>query len=384
MANLRSKYKAAKVSSLKVKIDKENESIGSGGGSDFLKIEDGKTNKFRLFPAHDGVQFLVMRKRHWLTVEGDDGKARRKTVLNSKQHGGTQKDIIEEYISFCEKNLRDKEKLKNLTHKDHGLQAQNNWIAYAEKITKDERQFGKIEVTKTVRDAINKAIFVEDDDEPIEVDPFTDLDEGLPLLIKKDSVAGKKKASDYYDVQVGKKSVPVSDESLEKFDKSKSLSEMYENVYTLKDFETALEGLEYFDTEHEIDLFEDEDWLEIVEEVKAQYEDSDDDDEDEEEDEKPKKKAKKSVPEKKSKKKVVEEDDEDDSDDDDDEDEEEEEKPKKSVKSKKKVVEEDEDDDDDDEDSDDEDEDDDDEDEKPKKKGKMSLDDIRARLGKKK
>lgn len=391
MANLRSKYKPAKVDLLKQKVDKENELIGVNSRSEFLEIEEGKTNKFRLFPAHEGVDFFVLRKRHWLTIEGENGDPVKRTVLNSRQHGGTKKDIIEEYVSFCQKNLSDKEKLSKVTDWKGGLGAEHSWIAYAEKISKEEREFGLISFKKTVRDAINKATFVEDDDEPIEVDPFTDPDDGLPLLIKYNSKPNKKKGEDYYEVSVGKKATPISDENLEKFDKAKTLQELYLNVYGLKDFELALEGLRFFDTENEIDFFEDEDWLEIVEKVKSQYEDSDED-EDEDEDEKPaKKSSKKPEPKKKAAKKVVEDDDEDDEDD-----EYEEETPKKKSSSKKKVVEDDEDEDEDEDDSDDEDEDEDseedddeddsddeDEDEKPaKKKGKMSMDDIRARLKK--
>ena len=47
----------------------------------------------------------------------------------------------------------------------------------------------------------------------------------------------------------------------------------------MKDFERALEGLQNFDEENEIGLFDDDDWIEHLEEIKAQY-DSDDSEED--------------------------------------------------------------------------------------------------------
>lgn len=376
MANLRSKYKPAQVSMLKKKVDKENEIIGYHSNSEFLEIEEGKTNKFKLFPAHEGSDFFILRKRCWITIEGDNGEPAKRTVLNSRQHGGTKKDIIEEYVDFCRKNLDDKSKLEAVTNWKGGLTFEHSWISYAEKIEKEKRQFGLLSFKKTVRDEINKAIFIEEDDEPIEIDPLTDLDDGLPLLIKYNSKPNKKKGEDFYEVALGKKATPVSDEALEKFDKAKHLSELFLNVYSLKDFDLALEGLQFFDTENEIDFFEDEEWLEIVESVKSQYTEDDED-----EDENPKKSSKKLS--KIKSKPVVEEDEEDEDDDEDDDEEEEEVKPKKSSKAKSKPVEDEEE--EEDEDEDDDDDEDEDEDEKPKKSSKdkkMSIEEIRAKLAK--
>jgi len=317
MATLRDKYKPVKLEDLKKKVQQEDAIVGSsGGGSEFLEIEENKTNKFRLFPPHDGVDYYLMRKRYWLTMENDEGEEVRRTVLDSKVHGGTKKDIIQEYVNWCKKNVTNKETLDAITHWKDGLSAQHHFISYALKIEKDSNEFGLLAFKKTVRDAINKATFVEDDDEPIEVDPFTDPDEGLPLLIKYNPKPNKKKGEDFYDVQVGKKAIPLTDEELEQFDKAKPLSELYMNVYGMAQFETALEGLKYFDAKYEIDAFDDDGWLSVVEDVKSQYSESADD---EDEDEKPKKSAKseKSAPKKSSKKVVDEDEDEEDEDEDD-------------------------------------------------------------------
>ena len=80
--------------------------------------------------------------------------------------------------------------------------------------------------------------------------------------------------------------------------------------YGMRDFERALEGLQNFDEDNEIGLFDDDDWLEHLEEIKAQY-DAD------EEEEKPKKSAKKVVNKDTSapKKAVVEDEDDEEEDD---------------------------------------------------------------------
>jgi hypothetical protein len=210
-----------------------------------------------------------------------------------------------------------------------------------------------------VRDAMNKLAFSEDEDEAIEVDPFTDPDEGLPILVKYMKNPNKKKGENYYEVSFPKKvsARPLTDEEIEYFMTLKPLTEVIQK-YGMRDFEKALEGLQNFDEEHEMELFEDDAWLEHVEEIKAQY-----DGEEEEEDDKPSKKK----TSKKVTKKVVEEEDEDEGDDDSDDEEEEEEKPKKksakapAKKAAKKVEEEEEEDDEEPEEADDEEEDDSDE-----------------------
>ena len=131
-----------------------------------------------------------------------------------------------------------------------------------------------------VRDAMNKLAFSEDEDEVIEVDPFTDPDEGLPVMVTYRKNPNKKKGENFYEVSFPKKvsARPLTDEEIEYFMTLKPLNEIL-SKYGMKDFERALEGLQNFDEENEIGLFDDEDWIEHLEEIKAQY-DSDDSEED--------------------------------------------------------------------------------------------------------
>lgn len=416
------KKNVPKLSDVKKINDQDNDSIGYKTGGDYLDFEDGKTVKFRFFPSHEpGNNFFMLRKRYWLPIEKEDGEIGKTTVFDSIKHGGTKMDIVDEYRKLANKLLKGDEKALKKINDTYGggIAPSIDWVAYALKISGDKREFGIIPFKKTVRDEINKINFIEEDDEPVEtVDTFTG--EGYPLLVKYISKPNKKKGEDYYSCQKGKKPIELEDEEILKWGDAKPLSEIYLNSYGLKDFEKALECLRVFDEQEGFEIFEDDRWEEIVENVKSQYEDSEDED-DEDEDERPsKKKTSKSAP-KKSSKKIVDEDD----DEEDDEDDDEEETPKK--KSKKPVVDEDEededeeDDDEDEEDEDDEDDEeededdeeedekpapkksskvapkksskkvedddedeDDEEDEKPAKKGKLSLDEIRNRLKNKK
>ena len=333
MANFREKFKATKIKDLKKAVDKDDAMVGVSN-NDYLNLEDGKTLKIRIFPAHPGYeQFYVPKKCYWLSFPAEDGgENKRGTVLDSIVHGGTKMDLVQEYVKYAKKKYGDDDdKMETLTGtgmNSNALNPQYSWLCYASIVTPDEELHPKVwEFKKMVRDALNKLAFDEDNDEPIEVDPFTDPDDGLVLAVKYLKKPNKKKGENYYEVdfaKTGKKkeaySRAITDEELEAFSRLKPLNEVVPR-YTKKEFDRALEGLQCWDEEFDFNLFDDDEWLEIVEAVKEQYNGSSDDDD---EDEKPKKKTVK-----KTSKKVEEEEDADD---------EEEKKPAK--KSAKKKVEE--------------------------------------------
>ena len=53
MANFREKFKATKIKDLKKAVDKDDAMVGVSN-NDYLNLEDGKTLKIRIFPAHPG------------------------------------------------------------------------------------------------------------------------------------------------------------------------------------------------------------------------------------------------------------------------------------------------------------------------------------------
>lgn len=317
MTNLRSQLKATSIKKLQKQVDADNEMVGTGSSTEYLNLEDGKTIKIRIFPAHPGQEeFYVAKKCYWLTFNTDDGDTRRGTVLDSKVHGGTKWDIVEEYVKWAKKHVgNDAEKLEALVGngpKSNSLNPQYSWLCYADRVNGDDQLRAKLwEFKKMVRDAMNKLAFSEDEDEVIEVDPFTDPDEGLPINVTYRKNPNKKKGENYYEVAFPKKvsARPLTDEEIEYFMTLKPLSEVIYK-YGMRDFERALEGLQNFDEDNEIGLFDDDDWLEHLEEIKAQY-DAD------EEEEKPKKSAKKVVNKDASapKKAVVEDEDDEEEDD---------------------------------------------------------------------
>ena len=278
--------------SLKKRIEQDDNMFGAQK-SEYLQLEDGKTLKIRIFPAHPGGEdFYVARKCYWLPFTGQDGDTYRGTVNDSRLHGGTRYDIVEEYIKYAKKKVgSDADKLEALVGtgpKSNSLNPQFSWICYADIVRSDEELRAKLwEFKKMVRDQLNKLACSEDADEAIEVDPFTDPDEGQPINVTYNKNPNKKKGENFYDVAFPAKSKarPLTDEEIEYFMKQKPLTEII-GKYGIADFNRALDGLQNFDQENEINLFEDEDWLEHLEEIKAQY-----DEDEEEQEEKPAKKT---------------------------------------------------------------------------------------------
>ena len=296
MSFKREDFKGASTKKLKTLKEQEDAMIGSSSSNTTnIELVEG-VNKIRLAPPFPGEDdFKIMIKRYWVPYEKDDGDITRVPVFDSIVHGGTKKDICNEYIDFCKRKLPEEkggdEKLKALTDWKNGLTPQILWESYAWKLQKDvDPKFGEFEIRRNLRDELNSLSIIEDDDEAIDIDPFTDAEEGTPIVVTMTTKIVKKKKKIEYSTKLAKNQFPLTDEMFEQLTKSKPLSEKYRNNYTIEDFEKALDGLKIFDTENEIDAFDEDEFQEIIAEVKAQYEKptskksskkSDDDDEDE-------------------------------------------------------------------------------------------------------
>lgn len=283
--DLRSQLKATSVKKLRKAIDEDDAMVGVQSG-EYLNLEDGKTLKIRIFPAHPGIDnFYIAKKCYWLPCVKQDGDPGRTWVLDSKVHGGTKFDIVEEYVKYAKAKIgNDADKLDALVGtgpKSNSLNPSFTWLCYADQVVGDEMLRAKLwEFKKMVRDGLNKLAFNEGDDEPIEVDPFTDPDEGLPILATYRKNPNKKKGENFYEVTFPNKpkARPLTDEEIEYFMGLTPLNEVLPR-YSMRDFDKALESLQIFDEDNEIGLFDDADWLEHVEEIKAQYDSDDSDDE---------------------------------------------------------------------------------------------------------
>lgn len=294
----RSKFKATRAVELK-QDDKRTESTvrNRTASADYLDIPEKavkaakgtKTYTMRIFPYHPeggGRLFAEAKVVHWLKVmlpkRDSEGKVetdnkgkeilelKSKPIFNSRIHAGTPKDIIEEYIKFAEKVAKENYPSNEANQKAYlepiyggfnskfdGLMARQSWVAYAYSLNSDgSKDFGRWEIGKAVKDRLNKISAIEGANDPLGTDPFTDLAEGRYVKVTYNGSATK--SQDYYttelDTSFDKKSgkvnfAPLSDADLEKFMACPSLHKMFVDVYKMKDYDMAIDGLNHFDSQ---------------------------------------------------------------------------------------------------------------------------------------
>jgi hypothetical protein len=304
MTSIRDRFKPIAVDRMKKQAEKENQEIYEGGSADYISLKENKFTKIRLFPAHPGEEnFYITKKVRWVSVEKDDGTSGRRQIPDAVLHGGLKHDIIEEYVNEATKLLKSlkdseaNEKIALMNHWKDGLKPTFSWVAWAKEVNSEDESIKLFEFKKQIRDQINELAMSEDDDDPIEFDPYTDPDQGKCIKIKYNPKPDKKKGEINYKVVMGDV-VPLTDEELEDFESKDTLSSKFRNNYTLSLFETAMEGIRNFDEENEIGLFEDAEWLEKVERLKQEAEEvlSKDDDSPKKSKKSEKEKSKKSTP----------------------------------------------------------------------------------------
>lgn len=293
MSNVRDLFKPTSVSTLKKQVARVQQAM-YGKKTGYLKLNSGK-NVFRIFPSHPNTKtnnFIFEKVVHWLPQiqKQDDGteKVERRTVFNSRIHGGTEKDIVDEYVKFVvnkvKSEVQELEEQNKLLYPilnwKNGITAKTSWVCYANKIVAGEKEFGLLNITNGVREELTNLSITEDSEEAIVVDPFTHPETGKEIMILYNPDA--KKAQDYYKVTLlWQKDSPLTEEELNEFLKVDSLESMFYGVYTRKHFERAVAGLQIIDKD--FGAFEDPDFIEIVREIDAYYPEDDEDADAEEE-----------------------------------------------------------------------------------------------------
>ena len=301
----RSAYQATKVNTLKSQDEEIKELTGysNDGRVGFLKLKEGK-NKLRIYPGHpDTSSFCYARTVHFLELEktdkdgnavkNDNGQVQfgRRPVFNAKVHGEFPKgtvpvDIIDEYVQRVYKKahaeIQDDEQrkkyLSTMTYWKTGITGKTKWIVYGA-LYNDQGvpEFGRVELPTTVKDKLNEISANQDGDGILEVDPFTDPDEGRIVFITYDPK--EKDAKKKYSASIDfKKPTALTDDELQKHFELDSLESLLKKSYKHKDFMNALDGLKRFDSQSEnalralgfdsgYQIFADDDFLDICEKV---------------------------------------------------------------------------------------------------------------------
>jgi outer membrane biosynthesis protein TonB len=321
----RSKYR--KASEKEMAQQQEAMAVRSENNSDratFLKVEPG-INKFRVFPAPlkaESSLFCFPKVTSFLPLLVDkyeDGKktgeqeVKRRAVFNAKVHGGLEIDIVEAYIEAAKEKFsalcKDKKelykKLTPLTDWKTGIKPSSAYICYAIKYTGDgkNKQYGRLQLTDGVKKQLDSLCLREGKSgAPIVVDLFSDPDSGKPFQWNSNPNAEDAKARNKINI-LFEEDFPLTDEELEMLESWDSLESLYINSYKKSDFEKQVKGLQRFDKDNKLNIFESPAFQSILESAKAEVEEklADDEEEstDENEEQEEKQPAKKATPKKK-------------------------------------------------------------------------------------
>lgn len=283
----RGDFAATKVDTLKEQEKEAANVINRNTRPGYLSIKEG-SNTFRIFPAHPGCKsFIVLRGMHWLPVLVDDEKSKtgktekRKPIYSGKVHSRHKECVIDQYIklanSIVSKIEDDVEKnrlIEAITGFKEGITMRSSWVCYAQKITAAGKEFGRLEISTSVKDKMNDlAIGGDEVSEPVSTDPFSDPDTGRAIIItynKEEQPAKKYKVS--IDWRAKDDKYRLTDEELQQLAGVDSLDSMFIDSYRRKDFEMAVESLTYFDNKNRVGVVDTPQWDEIVSKMNDLYE----------------------------------------------------------------------------------------------------------------
>lgn len=312
MAFDRSKFVAPKLETNKKVTDEVNKTmkVNNSNRGDYLSIDEG-ANIFRLFPPHNPDEPTFQPKVvYWMEcrvpktdAEGNpienEFEWKRRPIFDSRIHGGTPKDIIDEYIKFTKdfifqnNETEDAKKLvapingwRDKSGKwNPGLLPSTSFVAYATKGDITIANLGRLELFQSVKDELEKLNVDEKSGEIISTDIWSGPDDGIQFIlthrkndkgkwedtIQKRQFVPKDKKNIAQEWEEFAQSQVIPDDVLEHWSKMEPLSSQFKNTYKRSDFERAVEALQKFDQEHSYHTFENDEFLEILKEIDAYY-----------------------------------------------------------------------------------------------------------------
>ena len=312
----RSAFKATKTADVTAQSKEVDAKTKSGDRAEILSLKkDNSKNRLRIFPKHPGTKYYSYPlHKHLLKVQSTDKEGnplndsngnpeiKNRAIFNAKIHGQKDEteDIVDEYIARVYKRAYDeiqdeptrKKFLSPITGykgTDNkwvpGIAAMKSWIIYGDLNGK----FGRVELPVSVKDKLNEVAAQQD----MDADPFTDPDTGRIVFITFDPTENdpKKKYSVAIDLSGPS---PLTDEQFDALQGQKPLEEIYENTYTRRDFDRAVEGLKRFDEESVeklkklgfpggYEIFTFDEFFDVAERIAEKYQHSTNDNEEEEE-----------------------------------------------------------------------------------------------------
>lgn len=322
----RSKFKKAELSKVKESIDKVEKSLPKKKESkftNFLTVREGK-NVFRVLPGLGNVVYAPLKVSKLMCEvpvynekgeqTGKEVKAR--NIFCADIHGENLlkgKDPILSYIKrvmkIAEEEYQDAEEKRKFLNPITGYKSKKGFVwgiqpsvGYVCYALDSEGEIGRLQLRMNWMKEIQKISANMSEDDTLSLDVFSGVDDGYPLIItgEKDEKNNKTtysvsamqlKRGEDWDSFFEKHA--VKDEDLEKLAELPTLDELYINSYSKKDFNLALDGLKRFDEENGYGVFDDDEFLDEIEQMAELIPDEEDSKEEKEEEEEEKEAPKK-------------------------------------------------------------------------------------------
>lgn len=283
-----------------------------------MQIKKDGIYKIRMYPAHPEDKALSIEPKVTYYIPGLKRKKNEKgdflkdakgefimeqynrPVFDARVHGQSQFDLVNSFIDIATKQAKakfgdNKEGLKNALAPIvgnkfsggtfNGISPTRTYLFYGELIKGDldneTKEFFEFEVGKAIEKGIQSTAAIENNNDPLGTDGcFTDPIDGLPMKIIVDS-QGSKAANDpslYYKVSLVKDTVkqminnkmqsivkdyPISEEELEWFANEVEPLVKYRTVFTRKDLELQLKGLQLFEEEFGFEILSTDEFKDV-------------------------------------------------------------------------------------------------------------------------
>lgn len=296
----RSKYKKVSVETIDEDLKKAQATMkmpgSQGGRASFYSVNQEGRYELRVLPAPEGYRPYLSCKTVKLPImcpiydkDGKDtGKkeVRMKDVFTADVHSDVMegKDAVLTYINYvieASKEIQDNEERKKFLAPINGyFNRQKQWVWGIQPILNYvcyiyvEDEIYRLNIRPQWWKKM-KSISSERSDQVINIDIFSDLDEGYPLII---NTTLNEKGKAQFDISCG---LPEKRESWEDFfertripddilailDELPTLEKQYSNVFSRRDWDLQIEGLERFDEANGYNIFQNEEFLNDLEEI---------------------------------------------------------------------------------------------------------------------
>lgn len=284
----------------KAQATMKNPAFGNQGGrASFYTVNKEGRYELRVLPSVKGEKPYISRKVVKLPIKcpiyDKDGKdtgkkeVRQKDVFTSDVHSDKMggKDAVMIYIDFVyalANDIQDSDEKKKFLAPITGyFNRQKQWVwgvspnlnyvcyVYV------EDEIHRFDVRPQWWKKMKNISLERSNDNVINIDIFSDCDEGYPLII---NTTLNEKGKSQFDISCGLPDASkreswddfflrtrVPDNILQELEELPSLEDQYKDVFSRKDWDMQIEGLERFDKQNGFEIFQNDEFLNALEEL---------------------------------------------------------------------------------------------------------------------